>query len=68
MKRLLQNHKLMAVLCPVFSITTLILSFSLDEVIRELTRKNPIQQLVISALHSGLFCALFLVYQVISIS
>ena len=40
MKRLLQNHKLMAVLCPVFSITALILSFSLDEVVRELTRKS----------------------------
>ena len=30
----------MAVLCPVFSITALILSFALDEVVRELTRKS----------------------------
>jgi Na+-driven multidrug efflux pump len=40
MKKLLQNHKLLAILCPFFSIIALILSFALDEPIRELTRKT----------------------------
>ena len=61
MKKFLQNHKhkLLAILCPVFSITALILSFALDEFIRELTRKTDSTIGYISFAFWLLLCLIF---------
>ena len=59
MKKLLQNHKLLAILCPVISIIALILAFALDEPIRELTRKTNSTIGYINFLFWLLLCIIF---------